>query len=80
MANEIKLFDPTTDKVGKNEIIVEVKTVIDEESYSNCRKKIEKLTEELKIVNSTIKDIDNAMKELKILLDYYALSNEEGSE
>lgn len=79
MANEMKLAEDSTPvKLNKeNEITVVVKTDIDEESYSNCKKKIEKLNEELKNAKSTIKDIDNAIKELKILLEYCSQDNEE---
>ena len=69
MANEIKLVeDATPVKVNeKNKITILVE--LDEEAFSNCKKKIEKLNEELKNAKSTIKDIDNAIKELKILLE-----------
>ena len=50
---------------------------LDEETFSTCKKKIEKLNEELKNAKSTIKDIDNAIKELKILLEYCSQDNEE---
>ena len=71
MANEIKLVeDAIPVKVNKkNEITVVVKTDIDEESYSNCKKEMEKLLEELKTAKSTIEEIDKAIKELKILLE-----------
>lgn len=71
MANEMKLAEDSTPvKVSKeNEITVVVKTDIDEESYSNCKKEMEKLLEELKIAKSTVEEIDKAIKELKILLE-----------
>lgn len=77
MANEIKLMeDAIPAKVNeKNKITILVE--LDEETFSNCKKKIEKLNEELKNAKSTIKDIDNAIKELKILLEYCSQDNEE---
>ena len=41
--------------------------VLDKESYSHCKKKIDKLNEELKNAQSTIEEIDKAIKELKKL-------------
>ena len=77
MANEIKLVeDAIPVKVNeKNKITILVE--LDEETFSTCKKKIEKLNEELKNAKSTIKDIDNAIKELKILLEYCSQDNEE---
>lgn len=77
MANEMKLAeDAIPVKVNeKNKITILVE--LDEETFSNCKKKIEKLNEELKNAKSTIKDIDNAIKELKILLEYCSQDNEE---
>lgn len=77
MANEIKLMeDAIPVKVNeKNKITILVE--LDEETFSTCKKKIEKLNEELKNAKSTIKDIDNAIKELKILLEYCSQDNEE---
>ncbi len=77
MANEMKLAeDAIPVKVNeKNKITILVE--LDEETFSTCKKKIEKLNEELKNAKSTIKDIDNAIKELKILLEYCSQDNEE---
>ena len=77
MANEMKLAeDAIPVKVNeKNKITILVE--LDEETFSNCKKKIEKLNEELKNAKSTIKDIDNAIKELKIPLEYCSQDNEE---
>ncbi len=41
--------------------------VLAKESYSYCKKKIDKLNEELKNAQSTIEEIDKAIKKLKIL-------------
>lgn len=51
--------------------------VLDKESYSKCKKKIDKLNEELKNAQSTIEEIDKAIKELKILTKRSNQDNEE---
>ena len=77
MANEIKLAEGAIPVEVNEKIKITILVELDEETFSTCKKKIEKLNEELKNAKSTIKDIDNAIKELKILLEYCSQDNEE---